>query len=138
MSVPQPPATDAAMLGEIALDQGAFTLAHLRASPDCVKLLNAQGRITFMSENGMCAMQIDSPAEITGKTWWELWPAEARDSLRAAVDRAFAGQIATHRGSCPTAKGEPREWDVRVSPLVNGDGSITQVLAVSRDVTQAA
>ena len=62
-------AHDATTFGASKSDGAALSLAMLRNSPDCVKLLNNKGRISFMSENGMCAMEIDDPDQIAGKTW---------------------------------------------------------------------
>ncbi len=116
-------------------DAPGFTLAYLRGSPDCVKLVNAAGRITFMSENGLCAMEIGDPADVVGKTWWSLWPDAQQALLKSSFDRGMAGEVCHYQGRCPTAAGNERDWDVSISPIRNDDGVVTSVLAVSRDVT---
>ncbi len=127
---------DASAVVAAKADATALTLAMLRNSPDCVKLLNIEGRISFMSENGMCAMEIDNPDQIAGKTWWDLWPQESRGNLQASFERARDGEEVTFAGACPTAKGDLRDWQVSITPVVEMDGKITSILAVSRDVTQ--
>ncbi len=126
------------IFGMLKGSSDGFALAYLRSSPDCVKLLSTDGRINFMSENGMCAMQIDAFESIKGAHWWTLWPEELRETLQRAVKDAAGGESVGFDGACPTAKGEPRQWSVTVSPVRAGDGSITSLLAVSRDVTSAA
>lgn len=78
------------------------------------------------------------PDQIAGKTWWEIWPENARDGLRASFEQARDGQDATFRGGCATAKGQMRDWDVTITPVVAADGQITSIFAVSRDVTPQA
>ena len=129
---------DKAALDVLGDTTPAFTLAYLRSSPDCVKLLNTVGRISFMSENGMCAMELGSPADVVGKAWWELWPVNSQNMIKAQFDKSMLGEICRFTGSCPTGSGEMRDWDITVSPVQNEDGSITSVLAVSRDITPMA
>ena len=114
------------------------TPAYLRGSPDCVKLINSSGRITFMSENGLCAMEIGHRDDVVGKSWWELWPESQRSLLRSHFERGMAGEICRFQGSCPTALGNDRDWDVTISPIKSDNGSVTSILAVSRDVTPVA
>ena len=37
---------------------------------------------------------------------------------------------------CPTAKGKPRWWDVRVSPMRDARGTVLKIISVSRDITR--
>ncbi|MFQ1698996.1 PAS domain-containing protein [Loktanella agnita] len=126
---------DATVFDSGAVAGDTLSLAMLRNSPDCVKLLNASGRVSFMSENGLCAMDIADHKDVAGKCWWDLWPEDARAQLKTAFQQGLAGQNVTFMGHCPTARGVPKDWDVRITPVHNGDGTITSVLAVSRDVT---
>ena len=126
---------DAQAVAASGTDAPTLTLAMLRNSPDCVKLLNSEGRISFMSENGMCAMDVDDHAQVAGKTWWDLWPADQRKALEVAFADAISGQDATHSGRCPTAKGRERDWSVALTPVFASNGEVSSVLAVSRDVT---
>src|SRR6202044_699364 len=42
------------------------------------------------------------------------------------------------KGAANTAKGNPRYWDVQVSPIVGGDGKPSHILSISRDITELA
>lgn len=107
-------------------------LAH---SKDCIKLIDLDGRLGFMSENGQRAMEIDDFAKVSGQEWRDLWPEQTRPQVDEAVARAKAGEIFRFQGFCPTAAGEPKWWDVAVSPLRGDDGGIEQILATSRDIS---
>lgn len=110
--------------------------AILDQSLDCIKLIGPTGRLDFMNRNGRCAMEIEDFAAVAGRHWWELWPEEAQPLIREAVEHARAGRNFRFEAFCPTAKGSPRWWEVSVSPLMAGDGSLQGIVSVSRDVTE--
>ena len=112
-----------------------FTLSVLDGSPDCIKLLEMDGRLSFMNSNGMCAMEIDDFAQVSGAEWPVLWPRESHDALARAMTDARNGRTTRFEAFCPTAKGTPRWWDVTVSPVRAPDGRVLRILACSRDVT---
>jgi len=116
----------------------SMTLASvLDQSVDCVKLLGMDGTLRYMNGNGLCAMEIDDFCAVEGQRWASLWPPEARAQIDASYARADAGETVRFRAFCPTAKGDPRWWDVSVT-AVRGEGT-GQVgyLSISRDVTEA-
>ncbi len=115
----------------------AVTKALLESSPDCVKVLDVEGRLLGMNEYGMCLMEIDDFAQWKQRRWSELWPQDVRPKLEGAMEVARAGETGRFQGECPTAKGNLKWWDVIVTPILSGDGSIEQILTVSRDITDA-
>ena len=48
---------------------------------------------------------------------------------------ANAGRAHRFEAFCPTAKGDPRWWEVTVSPLRNSDGQVSAILSTSRDIS---
>lgn len=123
-------------------DGSSFDLAELgrgvfEGSPDCVKLLDAQGRILAMNRNGQCAMEIADFRTVQGAQWSALWTEENRTTINAAVAAAKNGNHYHLSLACPTALGSPRWWDVTVSPIIGSDGEVTRILATSRDITEA-
>lgn len=134
-------ASDKEMLARGALDlMGSglpgFALGILGASPDCIKLIDLEGRVSFMSENGMCAMEIEDFGTVAGLPWTSLWPMESKETLEAALVAARDGQLTEFEAFCPTAKGTPRWWSVTVTPVRNPLGDVHLILASSRDVTE--
>lgn len=115
--------------------EGAFTLSVLDASPDCIKLLDMDGSLSFMNHNGLCAMEIDDFADVDGQPWPSLWPSKSRALLTDAMAIATSGKAASFEAYCPTAKGAPRWWHVSVSPVRNGAGDVVRILASSRDIS---
>ena len=115
----------------------AFNRTVLESSPDCVKIVNEEGRLLFMNTNGLCNMEIDDFTPYKNKQWWELWPAESQQIVKDAVIKAIKGEKAHFQAFANTAKGTPKWWDVIVMPLELMEGATKnpQILSVSRDIT---
>ncbi|MDB5721716.1 MAG: hypothetical protein JWP15_2334 [Alphaproteobacteria bacterium] len=111
--------------------------ALLDQSVDCIKLIGPDGLVQYMNRNGLCAMEIDDFRMVEGRPWAELWPEEARPNIIEALARAASGSAARFSAFCPTAKGNPRWWDVSVSHVADEAGASIGYLSVSRDVTDA-
>ena len=112
-----------------------FTRRILASSADCVKVLGLDGRLEFMSEGGMCVMEVDDFSVVEGAFWPDFWPGEENASALAAVDAAKRGGTGRFQGFATTMKGTPRWWDVIVTPTSGPDGEPEKLLSVSRDVT---
>lgn len=109
----------------------------LESSRDCIKVLDLNGRIKYINPTGLVMRQLHAEADVVGLQMWELWPADSHDVVRDAIARAADGEQMDFRGFCPTARGRPKWWDVRIGPVYGAPGTITGVLAVSKDVTDA-
>lgn len=125
---------DSIVLDSVGENLPSFVLAHLRATPDCVIVLEKDGRISFMSENGQRAMDVDDFRQFHNKLWWSLWPNETHDRLMNIFQMALTGQTIEFEASCPTFKGHKRCWKLNVSPIRDYTGQVESVLVVSRDV----
>lgn len=110
-------------------------MAILTQSRDCIKLVNLDGELEYVNQNGLDALGFTEPAELIGENWRNLWPEENRVHIDAAIGAARRGQSTRFEASCPNRQGEMRWWDVAASPVSDEDGRITHVLAISRDVT---
>lgn len=132
MSQPNP-----AMVAEAVSSLSPVSLASiLDQSVDCVKVIGLGGDLQYMNGNGLCAMEIDDFCTVKGQQWAALWPDEARYAIEASYVTAAAGETVRFRAFCPTAKGDPRWWDVTVSMVADAQGDHAGYLSVSRDVTE--
>jgi PAS domain S-box-containing protein len=111
--------------------------ALLSQSGDCIKLVDPDGRLVFVNQNGVALLGLTSSSDVIGKPWWELWPVEARDRVRQAAVQAASGETAHFRGMCKTAKGVSKWWDVRVVPVTSPKDGGRVLLVISRDITEA-
>ena len=120
-----------------ALPLGAALGLHLfAASPDCVKLIDLDGKIQFMNDNGMALVEIDDIRTVQGTPWLDLWPQEAGLLVKTAMEDAKAGRVGRFMAFAVTTKGTPKWWDVVVSAIKDDLKNISGLLAVSRDVTR--
>ena len=109
--------------------------AILDQSADCIKVIGPTGALDFMNRNGRCALGIDDFALVAGKNWWDMWPAEAQPLIHDAIAKAQVGQPSRFEAYCPTAKDEPRWWDVSVAPLRDETGALKGLISISRDIS---
>lgn len=123
-------APDGSLAGAAPVDSVLF-----ESSPDCVKLMDLDGRIVAMNRNGRCAMEIDDFCLIAGTLWSALWPHESRALVEASVRAAAAGETGHFAAFCPTARGTPRWWEVVITPITNEHDQVSRLMSVSRDVT---
>lgn len=114
----------------------AFVQTVLAASNDCIKVLNLEGDLTFMSEGGRRVMEVSDFNELRGCPWPSFWEGPSNADATSAVAEAREGRNARFQGPANTAKGNPRWWDVQVTPIPGPDGKPARLLSVSRDITQ--
>lgn len=108
----------------------------IACSFDCIKVLNLDGRILYMSPGGQELLDIDSPAQWLNKPWVDFWRGTENQSAQAAVETARSGGMGRFEGYAATLKGTPKWWDIVVTPLRNAAGQIERLLAISRDITE--
>ncbi|HTO60208.1 MAG TPA: PAS domain S-box protein [Bradyrhizobium sp.] len=108
----------------------------IESSRDCIKLLDLDGNLLFMSSGGQRLLEIDNIDAYLNSCWIDFWQPEDRPMIRESVAAARAGGIGTFQAFCPSAKGAPRWWDVITAPICNADGQPEQLLSVSRDITE--
>ncbi|HEY8313850.1 MAG TPA: SpoIIE family protein phosphatase [Candidatus Baltobacteraceae bacterium] len=113
-----------------------FARQIVAGMPDCVKILDLDGRLRTMNEAGRRLFGIDDLSTIQGAQWTDFWTDSDRDAARDAVAEARNGRTGRFIGFLKTFHGEPKWWDVLVAPLTNQDGAVERLLAVSRDVTE--
>lgn len=109
--------------------------AMLEASDDCIKIIGLDGSLQFMSEGGRRVMEVDDFEALRGCPWPDFWQDQGNIDALAAIEAARAGKSVRFTGFAKTAKGNPRYWDVKVSPIKDDKGDVSCILSVSRDIT---
>jgi len=107
----------------------------IESSTDCIKVLDLDGNLLFMSSGGQHLLEIDDIDPYLNASWIDFWQPEDRPRVREAIAAARAGSIGKFQAFCPSAKGDARWWDVITTPICNADGQPEQLLSVSRDIT---
>jgi len=114
-----------------ALDPAGLGRQLFEASPDCVKLLDTDGRIAAINLVGLRAFGAASADEVCGRPWKAFCPPASHAELDAALDAARQGGVGRFRGCMPTPEGATGWWEVTISAL-GGAG----LLATSRDISE--
>src|SRR3984885_11019178 len=118
-------------------DAEDFLRRLVASSHDCIKVLDLEGRLLWMNEGGMQALEICELGPFVNTSWIEFWEGEDAKAARAAVEAARKGGTSRFTGYCPTTTTKQTKWwDVVVSPIRNARGEPERLLAVSRDVTE--
>jgi len=113
-----------------------FTRNIIESSSDCVKVLDLEGRIQYMSPSGQRALEITDTSQFLNKKWVDLW--EDADKARAeeVLLTARNGSVGCFQGDSITMGGVRKSWDVRITAALDRQGSIERMVAVSRDMTE--
>ena len=108
----------------------------VEGSPDCIKVLDLEGRLLSMNEGGMKVLEICDITPYIGSSWIDFWRGADREAAQAAVKAARDGGIGRFVGFFPTTETHKPMWfDVMVSPIADATGKPQKLLAASRDVT---
>jgi PAS domain S-box-containing protein len=107
----------------------------VEASSDCMKELDPDGVIRFVSGLGCAALSPAGVERLVGMRWLDLWPLEARDMVARVLDRAAAGERVDFVGARRSGDGPSRWWEVTVAPVV-ADDILDHFVVISRDVTE--
>ena len=116
-------------------ESGDVLDAVLANSRDCIKLLNLDGELEYVSESGKAALGVANLREVIGRKWRDFWPEAMRGALDAAVSAAKQGSSARFDGYTETTEGTRIWWEVVISPVRGADGAISHLLAISTNVT---
>jgi PAS domain S-box-containing protein len=109
--------------------------AVLATSNDCIKILDLDGRLLFMSEGGKRVMEVQDFSAIRLCPWADFWKGEGRQAAEQAIISAREGRTARFSAMADTMAGNAKFWDVEVIPLGGENGKPAYLLSISRDVT---
>ncbi len=128
--------TDRKQNEELLYRSEEFLRRVLESNQDCIKVLDLDGRLVYMNNGGQALMQIDDFAAVANLLWSQLWQGNEAENIDRAIVAARTGKISKFEGYCATSKGTPKWWEVVAAPMFDADGSVSQILAVSRDITE--
>ncbi|TWU22327.1 Autoinducer 2 sensor kinase/phosphatase LuxQ [Novipirellula galeiformis] len=117
-------------------DSEEFNRTIIESSPDCINVLDLEGRILTMNTAGIASFEISEFETWRDKPWESLWPTESHPSVRQALTDTLAGGTGNFQAFCPTANGTPKWWDVIVTSVRGVSDQIKFLVAVSRDITE--
>lgn len=112
-----------------------FKKQVLESSNDCIQVLDLDAQVVYVNPGGLCLLEIDDLTPYLNTKWVNFWQGESRQEIEAAISVAKSNEVSRFQGFCPTAKGIPKWWDVIVTPMLDEEGQVSQLLTTSRDIT---
>jgi PAS domain S-box-containing protein len=109
--------------------------AIVETTPECVKLVAADGTLLHMNSVGLSMVEADSSEAVIGKCVYDLIAPEHRERYREFNERICGGERASSEFDIVGLKGERRHMETHAAPLQTTDGSCVQ-LAVTLDITE--
>lgn len=109
--------------------------AIVATTPECVKLVAADGTLLHMNLVGLSMVQADSSEAVIGKCVYDLIAPEHRERYREFNERICGGERGSSEFDIVGLKGQRRHMETHAAPLATTDGPCVQ-LAVTLDITE--
>ena len=112
-----------------------FNRRILWTTTDFIAVLDLDGRLLTMSENGPSILGFDSAAAAIGKAWPEFWTdPEDGAAVQSALHAARLGASSRFEARLEVG-GSTTWWDIAVTPIHGADERPERILAVARDIS---
>ena len=108
----------------------------IESEPECVKLLDAQGRLLDMNPAGLAMVEADSLDVVRGRSIVEIVTPEHRAAFTELHRRVFAGESGTLEFEIIGLKGKRSWMETHAVPLRDASGTIQAALGITRDVSR--
>ena len=110
--------------------------AIIENSPECVKLVSADGTLLTMNSAGLGMVEADSSSEVIGKSVYEVIVPDFRDTFRAMNERVCAGAREHLEFEIIGLKGTRRWMETNAASIIDPVTGQRVQLAVTRDITE--
>ncbi|HET6726358.1 MAG TPA: PAS domain S-box protein [Gammaproteobacteria bacterium] len=118
-------------------ERDEFHRRLMQSTQDCIKVLDLDGRLLWMSEGGRKALEADDVNALLGHSWTAMYPDSVdRELAESAVQAAAMGESSRFWGYLPTLAGKAKWWESIATPIFGEKGKPERLLVISRDVTQ--
>jgi PAS domain S-box-containing protein len=109
--------------------------AIVETTPECVKLVAADGTLLHMNSVGLSMVGADSSEAVIGKCVYDIIAAEHRQRYREFNERICGGERGSLEFDIVGLKGQRRHMETHAAPLQSTGGPCVQ-LAVTLDITE--
>jgi len=103
--------------------------------PECVKLLDAQGRLLEMNAAGLRMIEADRVDALLGESVYPLIAAEHREAFRELTERVCRGERGTLEFEIVGLKGTHRWLETHAAPFRDESAGKTRLLGITRDIS---
>lgn len=103
-------------------------------SPNCVALLDKEGRYITVNRNGSSLMGCQE-SDLIGRRFADIWPQERRSMVQRTVEQVLQGGECSFEGEYVRQDGRVVCWQVALSPVIGKNDAIDQFIAICIDIT---
>ncbi len=113
-----------------------FMNTIIETEPECVKMLDSEGRLQMMNRAGLNMIDADSFAQVQGKCVFDRITPEFKEAFKELTRNVFRGIPGNLVFQTSGLKGR-RVWlDTHAVPFRNDRGEIVSLLGITRDITE--
>ncbi len=117
-------------------DQRGRLQTIIESEPECVKLQDQDGVIIEMNPAGLALLNAQRPEQIIGRSVYEFVNEPYRPAYRELTAGVFAGERRSMEFEVTGIYGRPRWLETHATPLRDGGGEVTALLAITRDIEE--
>lgn len=122
---------------EVELRQSEIRWRQIfETEPECVKRLDKTGALLQMNPAGLNIIEADTFDEVKNQCVYPLIAPEYRDQFRKLTERVFQGESGTLEFKLVGLKGAVRWLETHATPLLDEQGKVSSLLAITRDITE--
>jgi two-component system, NarL family, sensor histidine kinase UhpB len=108
----------------------------IESEPECVKLLDGQGRLLEMNPAGLAMIEAKSIDEVRGQPITQIVAPEHRAAFVELHRRVFNGESGALEFEVVGLKGRRRWLSTHAVPLRDEFGAVQALLGITRDITE--
>ena len=109
--------------------------AIVETTPQCVKLVAADGTLLHMNSPGSQMVGAHSPEDVVGRSVYDLIAPEDRERYKAFNESICRGEKGSLQFDIVGLEGKRRHMETHAAPLSNADGTLIH-LAVTSDISE--
>lgn len=103
--------------------------------PECIKIVDAKGRLVQMNPAGLAMIEADSEGQVVGRSVVDVIAPEFRDAYKELHQRVLAGESMQMEYEVIGLKGRRRWLETHAVPMTEANGNVVH-LAVTRDISK--
>mgnify|MGYP001162074420 CR=1 FL=1 len=109
--------------------------AIVETTPECVKLVAADGTLLHMNPSGLQMIEAHSIDDVVGKSVYDLIAPEHREMFHEFNEKVCRGEKSSLQFDIIGLKGKRKHMESHAAPLRNPDATVTN-LAITSDISQ--
>jgi diguanylate cyclase (GGDEF)-like protein/PAS domain S-box-containing protein len=104
--------------------------------PQCIKAVDQKGRLLEMNGAGLAMLEADSLEEAQQRSLIDYVDPEHRAAFMALHERVMQGESGRLVFKVTGLKGTSRYLETHATPMRDGNGKVTSLLGITRDITE--